>query len=175
MGHGTLAATELARLLRGAGVEMVVDVRTAPGSRRHPQFARDALADWLPEAGIAYRWLSDLGGFRKPLARSSNPALQNPSFRGYADYMATPPFQQALAELLGLSGEAAVSVMCAEALWWRCHRRLIADAVVLEAGGTVEHLRHDGRLEAHRLTQGVRAGEAGLPVYDVGVDRPLDQ
>lgn len=173
VGHGTLPAEGLARLLELGAVEELVDVRTAPGSRRHPQFARGAMEVWVPAAGVAYRWEKDLGGFRKPVEPSANPALRNPSFRGYADYMATETFRVALDRLVEQASEARVAVMCSEAVWWRCHRRLIADALVLGRGVAVEHLMHDGRRVEHRLTEGVRAGDDGLPVYDVGVDRPL--
>ena len=101
MGHGTAGRDELAGLLRGAGVELVVDVRSAPGSRRFPQFRRAELAEWLPAAGIGYRWEPGLGGFRKPAPGSPNVGLRHPSFRAYADYMATEPFRQALARVIG--------------------------------------------------------------------------
>ena len=174
VGHGTLGQTDFAGLLVQAGIDELVDVRTAPGSRRHPQVARSAMEQWLPEAGLGYRWARDLGGFRRARPDSPNVALVNPSFRGYADYMATRPFQSALVELVEQATRSKVVIMCAESLWWRCHRRLIADAVELGSGGSVEHLHHDGHLERHRLTTGVRRGPDGVPVYDVGVDRPLD-
>ena len=99
--HGTAGRDELAGLLRAAGVELVVDVRSAPGSRRFPQFRRAELAEWLPAAGIGYRWEPGLGGFRKPAPGSPNMGLRHPSFRAYADYMATEPFRQALARVIG--------------------------------------------------------------------------
>ena len=173
VGHGILAADDFVRLVQGAEVETVVDVRTAPGSRRHPHFARAAMAQWLPQGGVAYRWEKDLGGFRKPRTDSPNFALRNDSFRGYADYMSTEGFRRALAGLLEEADARRLAVMCSEALWWRCHRRLISDAVTLGQGRSVLHLMHDGRLGSHRLTEGVRAGEDGIPVYDVGVDRPF--
>lgn len=167
VGHGAESSEGLLRLLRAAGVEEVVDVRTAPGSRRHPQFGRQQLQSWLPEAGIAYRWEPDLGGFRRPDPHSPNVALRNLSFRGYADYMSTDRFHNALRGVLEEAVSHPTSVMCAETLWWRCHRRLIADAATLLFGFRVEHLTHDGRLREHILTQGVRidAG-AGHLVYD---------
>lgn len=172
VGHGTASQEELTALLCGAGVELLVDVRTAPGSRRHPHVNRDALEEWIPAAGIDYRWEPDLGGFRKPAPDSPNTALRHPSFRGYADYMTTAPFTTALDRVLD-AGHRVVTVMCSETLWWRCHRRLIADNVTLLNDTEVLHLGHDGRLSAHRLTDGVRVEEQ-LPrrlVYDAGAGR----
>ncbi|MGH9304482.1 MAG: DUF488 family protein [Acidimicrobiales bacterium] len=168
VGHGTLSAGELTELLTGAGVCALVDVRTAPGSRRNPQFNRVELARWLPEAGITYRWCQALGGFRKVRPDSSNVVLRNDSFRGYADYMESSEFALALDELLDGARTAAgpSCVMCAETLWWRCHRRLIADAAVVLKGAEVEHLMHSGQLRAHVPTPGVRRRD-GYLVYDV--------
>ncbi len=167
-GHGTLAADAIAGLLHGAGVELLVDVRTAPGSRRHPHVAREALERWLPDQGVDYRWERRLGGWRKPDPASPNRALRNESFRGYADYMLQPVFWEALDEVLGQAAARPTTVMCSEAVYWRCHRRLIADAAVIGRGAEVLHLAHDGRLAPHRLTDGVR-DDGGRPVYDVGV------
>ena len=169
VGHGTLPSEELAALLISAGVHLVVDVRSVPGSRRHPHFGRTRLARWLPAAGIDYRWERDLGGHRRPVAGSVNTALRHPAFRGYADYMASGSFALGLARLLDDAAARPTAAMCAETLWWRCHRRLIADAAVLLAGAEVCHLGHDGRLSAHRVTEGARATKAGgttMLVYD---------
>jgi uncharacterized protein (DUF488 family) len=168
LGHGTAPAEELAALLDGAGVERLVDVRTAPGSRRLPHVRREAMAGWLGTAGIAYRWEPELGGFRKPDPTSVNTALRHPAFRGYADYMRTPPFWAALDRLLAEAAEAPTAAMCSETLWWRCHRRLIADAAVLLWRASVWHLGHDGRLAAHQLTPEARRGDSGCLVYDGG-------
>jgi len=158
VGHGTHSAEDFTALLRGAGVTHLVDVRTAPGSRRYPWFARDALADWLPEAGIAYSHERDLGGFRKPAPDSPNMGWRNTSFRGYADHLATPSFRDALARVLALPG--IVTVMCSESVWWRCHRRLIADAAVVLREVPVHHLMPDGRTTPHAPTAGaVRDGD----------------
>jgi uncharacterized protein (DUF488 family) len=154
VGHGTLAQGDLAHLLRSAGIELLADVRTFPGSRRHPQVNREALERWLPEAGIAYRWLPGLGGFRRPLADSPNAGLRHPSFRGYADHMDSPEFEESLCSLLSEAGQRVTAVMCSETLWWRCHRRLLADAVELHGAATVRHLDHHGQLQPHRLTEG---------------------
>ena len=171
-GHGTATVEELVALLQRAGVERLVDVRTAPGSRRHPHVRREAMAGWLGEAGIAYRWEPQLGGFRKPAPQSVNRALRHPAFRGYADFMRTPPFWAALDRLLAEAAAAPAAAMCSETLWWRCHRRLLADAAVLVRRAEVLHLDHRGRLEPHRPTAGVRR-DGELLAYDLGATPPL--
>ena len=171
-GHGTATVEELVALLQQAGVERLVDVRTAPGSRRHPHVRREAMAGWLGEAGIAYRWEPQLGGFRKPAPQSVNHALRHPAFRGYADFMRTPPFWAALDRLLAEAAAAPAAAMCSETLWWRCHRRLLADAAVLVRRAEVLHLDHRGRLEPHRPTEGVRR-DGELLAYDLGATPPL--
>ena len=171
-GHGTATAEELVALLQRAGVERLVDVRTAPASRRHPHVRREAMAGWLGEAGIAYRWEPQLGGFRKPAPQSVNHALRHPAFRGYADFMRTPPFWAALDRLLAEAAAAPAAAMCSETLWWRCHRRLLADAAVLVRRAEVLHLDHRGRLEPHRPTEGVRR-DGELLAYDLGATPPL--
>jgi uncharacterized protein (DUF488 family) len=165
VGHGTASQDELTELLRGAGVRLLVDVRTAPGSKRHPHVARAALEQWLPAAGIAYRWERDLGGFRKPAPDSPDVVWREPMFRGYAGWMRQEPFRAALDRVVA-AGEGTV-VMCSEAVWWRCHRRLLADAAVLLHDVPVRHLMHDGRIPAHVPTPGVRVTPDGL-VYDDG-------
>ena len=166
VGHGTLSADELTRLLVAAGVKAVVDVRSAPGSRHNPQFGRAELERWLPATGISYRWEPDLGGFRRPVPNSANVVLRHPSFRGYADHMESTAFEDSLTRLLDEAYRRVTSAMCAETLWWRCHRRLIADAAVLLHHAQVWHLDHQGRLMPHRLTDGVRLAGRTL-VYDV--------
>jgi uncharacterized protein (DUF488 family) len=172
LGHGTATAEEVVALLSGAGVERLVDVRTAPGSRRHPQFRRQTMAGWLAEAGVAYRWEPELGGFRKPEPDSVNHVLRHPAFRGYADYMRTPPFWAALDRLLAEAAAAQTAAMCSETLWWRCHRRLLSDAAVLVRGVEVLHLDHRGGQEPHRPTEGVRR-DGDLLAYDLGATPPL--
>ncbi|WP_374215927.1 DUF488 family protein [Frankia sp. AiPs1] len=168
VGHGTLAADRLAGLLRGAGVALLVDVRSAPGSRHNPQVARSSIERWLPAAGVRYRWEPRLGGRRRAPADSPDAALVNRSFAGYAAWMRSTAFVGAVDELLAEAAVARTAVMCAETLWWRCHRRMIADFVTLARGGQVSHLHHDGRLDPHRLTAGVRRRDDGLLVYDAG-------
>jgi uncharacterized protein (DUF488 family) len=171
VGHGTLHRDELVQLLGAKSVQLVIDVRSAPGSRHHPQFDRAEMERWLPAVGIGYRWEPDLGGFRRPLARSVNTALRHPSFRGYADDMATDRFRAGLGRLLEDATQRCTAVVCAESLWWRCHRRLIADAAALMTGAAAWHLGHDCRVSPHRLTEGVRAveeSETTWIVYDAG-------
>ena len=133
IGHSTRTIGEFLALLREHGVDLLVDVRRFPGSRRHPQFGRDALAASLAEAGIAYRHEEALGGRRAgdPSAGPSpNTAWRHAAFRAYADYMATPPFRAAIDRLIGFAAERVPVIMCAEAVPWRCHRRLITDALL---------------------------------------------
>jgi uncharacterized protein (DUF488 family) len=152
VGHSTHDEQEFVELLRGAGVELLADVRRYPGSRRLPHFERSALAGVLLEAGIDYRWFGEsLGGRRKPLPDSPNGAWRNDQFRGYADHMASEEFAVGLAELEQLAREQRVAIMCAEAWWVRCHRRLISDALTTR-GWRVLHLAANGRLEEHELT-----------------------
>lgn len=164
IGHGTISADELVHLLEDAGVQIVVDVRSAPGSRRHPQFGLHELECSLPAKGIDYRWEPDLGGFRRLLPGSPNIGLRHPSFRGYADYMASGSFERALTRLLDEARSKVTAIMCAETVWWRCHRRLVADAAELVYGAEVWHLDHRGQLLPHRLTDGVSL-ESGHLIY----------
>jgi uncharacterized protein (DUF488 family) len=152
VGHSNHEEREFLDPVRGAGIELIADVRRYPGSRRQPHFERTALAALLLQVGIDYRWLGEtLGGRRKPLPDSPNGAWESGQFRGYADHMASDGFAAGLAELEGLAREQRVAAMCAEAWWARCHRRLIADAL-LARGWPVLHLASDGRLEEHELT-----------------------
>jgi uncharacterized protein (DUF488 family) len=167
-GHGTATAERMTDLLRDAGVAALIDVRTAPGSRRHPHVARAELERWLPEAGISYRWDKRLGGFRKAAPDSPDTAWREDMFRGYAAHMRTGEFQAAMDEALALAATDRTVVMCAESLWWRCHRRLLADFAVAARGEPVRHLLHDGRIEEHRLSPGLRRRDDGLLVYDAG-------
>ena len=167
-GHGTATAERMTELLRGAGVAVLVDVRTAPGSRRHPHVARAELERWLPEAGISYRWDKRLGGFRKAAPDSPDTAWREDMFRGYAAHMRTAEFGAAVDEVLDQARAELTAVMCAESLWWRCHRRLLADFAVAARGVPVRHLLHDGRIEEHRLSPGLRRRDDGLLVYDAG-------
>jgi uncharacterized protein (DUF488 family) len=169
VGHGARSAEDFVGLLASSEVQRLVDVRTAPGSRRHPQFGRDALAASLSRAGIEYAWRKDLGGFRRPRPDSPHTALRGDGFRGYADYMDSAAFTEALAWLVETSRGRVTSIMCAESLWWRCHRRMIADALTA-AGHDVRHLLGAGpesrSVGEHRLHPAARL-EGGRVVYDV--------
>ena len=182
-GHGTDSAEDTAATLAGAGVASLVDIRTAPGSRRHPQFARAALEEWLPAAGIGYRWDKRLGGFRKPGAENPDSAWREEMFRGYAEHMRSADFLDAAGAVLaeaeaaetaaGGAGTGLVVVMCSESVWWRCHRRLVADFASVARGVEVRHLMHDGRTQPHRPSPGVRLRADGLLVYDGGQETLL--
>lgn len=173
VGHGTRPLEELVGLLRWAGIRRLWDVRTAPGSRRHPWFARETLAAALGEAGIAYAWWGrELGGFRRPRPGSRHLALEHRAFQGYADHMETAAFRGALAELIEEARAERTAVMCAETRWWRCHRRMISDALVA-AGCEVRHLLREGEVEPHRMHPAARLDEGGHLVYDVGAQPPL--
>lgn len=163
LGHGTLQADAFRTTLRAAGVTAAGDVRRFPGSRRHPQFGAAAMREWLGEASIDYFGLTELGGRRVPHPGSPNTGLRNSGFRGYADYMATAEFRRAFDALLALAHERTTAIFCAETLWWRCHRRLIADAAVLLAGFEVVHLTPSSRA-THVPTPGVRR-EGDILVY----------
>ena len=128
VGHSTRPIDEFIGILNAYGIGQLVDVRTIPRSRRNPQFARENLPGSLTAAGIAYRHMPGLGGLRHPQRESINAGWRNAGFRGFADYMQSPEFQKNLEELIGLASNAATTIMCAEAVPWRCHRSLIADA-----------------------------------------------
>lgn len=154
VGHSTRSFDELCAILASpeAGpVEVLADIRTVPRSRRHPQFGLEALAEELPRRGMEYVHLKGLGGFRRPRADSPNGAWRNESFRGYADYLQTPEFEVALDELLAIAGRARTAVMCSEAVPWRCHRSLLADALTVR-GVEVTHLLSATKAQAHTLT-----------------------
>lgn len=166
LGHGTADEETFAARLLAAGVERVVDVRRFPGSRRWPWFGAAEMARWLPERGIAYVPATELGGRRAPAPDSPNAVLRERGFRGYADYMASGEFRAAFDRLLNEAAERPTAIVCSETLWWRCHRRLIADAAVLLGGAQVIHLVGDAR-QPHRPTEGVRKAGDRL-VYDAG-------
>jgi len=166
-GHGTAGEVELAALIRAAGVKAVVDVRSVPKSRAHPHVWAERMALWVPDlSGASYEWRPALGGFRKTRADSPNVGLRHPSFRGYADYMQSPEFAAALAQLVEDARRVPTAIMCSETLWWRCHRRLIADALGLLHHVEVQHLMHAGAAQPHRLTPGARLLPAGYLQYD---------
>jgi uncharacterized protein (DUF488 family) len=151
VGHSTHPLEEFVGLLRRHSVALLVDVRQYPRSRRVPQFNSEALELSLPERGIDYLHMRELGGRRRPVPGSVNDGWENEQFRGYADHMATPEFGAALSRLETLARERASSIMCAEAPWFRCHRRLVSDALLVR-GWRVLHIGSDGRLSEHELT-----------------------
>jgi uncharacterized protein (DUF488 family) len=168
VGHGTRSADELAEVLRSAAIERLVDVRRHPGSRRYPHLGREALAQDLTAAGIEYQWLGEeLGGRRSRQPASRHPAWRNAAFQGYADHMDTQSFRDAFLRLLDESAARRTAVMCSETVWWRCHRRLLADAATLR-GVTVVHLLSSTNHPTHPLHPDVRADEDRWPVYDGG-------
>jgi uncharacterized protein (DUF488 family) len=174
VGHGTLESRQFVDLLVGAEVDALVDVRRYPGSSRHPHFGREPLTSATCAAGIAYRWDERLGGRRRGTTDSSNVALRNASFRAYADHMRSDEFTAALVDLLDQARRERTALMCSESVWWRCHRRLIADIVHLVHRLDVGHLMHDGKVRPHVPTDGVRR-DGPLLVYDAGeVELPLD-
>lgn len=166
VGHGTASEAELVALLRAAGVAEVVDVRRFPGSRANPHVARAELERWLPDAGIAYRWEPRLGGRRSRPADAAEADRdawwEVAAFRAYAAHTRTPEFREALDELVAGARARPTAVMCSEAVWWRCHRRLVADAAVLLHRLPVRHLAHDGRLTEHEPSAGARVAPDGL-------------
>lgn len=167
VGHGRLEETALGSLLRDASVELLVDVRRFPGSRANPAVSRDALARWLPGAGVDYRWEERLGGRRsRQQGDDSDPWWQVEAFRAYAAHTRTDEFGAAMGLLLEEVSARRVAVMCSESVWWRCHRRIIADVAVAGHGLEVRHLMHDGRLTEHRPADGARVRSDGLVVWD---------
>ena len=155
LGHSTRPIEDFIGLLKGHAVTQLVDVRTVPRSRHNPQFNQEALQAALSRAGIGYAHAPGLGGFRRPSPESENAGWRNLSFRGYADYMQTPEFAAELTSLLELARTDRVALMCAEAVPWRCHRSLIADALTAH-GVTACEIAGPNRLQPHRLTQFAR-------------------
>jgi uncharacterized protein (DUF488 family) len=149
IGHSTRSVEQMLALLGEAGVKLLVDVRAWPSSRRYPQFEQAAMTSWLTGDGIRYVHMAALGGRRVPAPDSRNGGWREPAFRGYADYMASAEFRAALADLELAARATPSAIMCAEAVWWRCHRRLIADALVAHRW-RVEHL---GIGETHSVHQ----------------------
>lgn len=155
VGHSTLPIAQFLSLLCAYGIETLVDVRTVPKSRHNPQFNSDSLAASLAAAGITYVSMQGLGGLRRPRKDSPNAGWRNESFRGYADYMQTAPFQAALQELIALSRKKRTAIMCAEAVPWRCHRSLVADALNAHDVAAVEILS-ETNARLHKLTSFAR-------------------
>jgi uncharacterized protein (DUF488 family) len=151
IGHSNRDLETFIGLLKAHGTTRLVDVRTVPRSRHNPQFNREALPDSLAAVGIAYTHVPGLGGLRKPKPDSINSGWRNASFQGYADYMQTPEFAENIKALEALAAHDRVAIMCAEAVPWRCHRSLIADALLVR-GHEVEHVMSDTKRQPHKLT-----------------------
>jgi uncharacterized protein (DUF488 family) len=167
IGHSTRLIAELIALLHQAGVELLVDVRSVPRSRTNPQFNTDALPAALADAGIGYRHIRALGGLRhrlKDAPPSPNVLWRSDPFRNYADYAMTEPFREGLAELRDLADAQVCAIMCAEAVWWRCHRRIVSD-YLLAGGVAVAHIMGPGKIEPASLTPGARPQPDGTILY----------
>lgn len=169
IGHSTRALEELIGALRAHRIQVVADVRSSPTSARYPHFNRTNLYTALPKAGITYRWLGKvLGGYRKKIRPDSpHSALHSPGFRNYADHMESEEFRQGMAKLLKLADKKRVAYMCAERLWWRCHRSLISDYLTAIGGVGVVHILDEKKTEPHRLSPRARVSGDRL-VYDLG-------
>lgn len=161
VGHSNHGAHHFLTLLEAHGIRQVADVRTVPRSARHPQFSKEALAGFLADHGIGYRHFPELGGLRKPRRDSVNTGWRHPSFRGYADYMQTEGFRSALAALEEFSAALPTAAMCAEAVWWQCHRRLLADALLVR-GVPVRHILSAGPPKPHELSEFARVTEGSV-------------
>jgi uncharacterized protein (DUF488 family) len=155
IGHSTRTADQFLALLQAHGVTGIADVRAIPRSRRHPHFSRDSLAAFLEARGIAYEHFPALGGLRKPRPDSPNTGWRHPAFRAYADHMQSAEFRDALEALLAFARGCLAAVMCAESLWWQCHRQLIADVLVAR-GVDVRHIMSASSAPAHELTSFAR-------------------
>jgi uncharacterized protein (DUF488 family) len=164
IGHSTRSIDDFLELLRVNQITRLADIRTIPQSRRHPHFSRPALETRLRAEGLTYRHFPDLGGLRKPRPDSSNGGWQNQSFRGYADHMLTASFSTGLDELMRFGEPGRTTVMCAEAVWWRCHRMLVSDALTAR-GVAVEHILAESKTQPHKLTPFARVREDGRVWY----------
>ncbi len=165
IGHSNHPLDRFLALLAQHEVEALVDIRRFPGSRKHPHFHRDNLAASLPKASVEYRWLEALGGRRhKQRDESPNLSLENQGFRNYADYMLTDKFREGVEKLLELARRKRTAIMCAEGLFWQCHRRLVSDFLVANRV-TVQHIMPGGELRPHRLTSGavIESGQVTYP------------
>jgi uncharacterized protein (DUF488 family) len=173
IGHSTRPLKTFLALLAHYQVEAVADVRRFPGSRRQPQYAQAALRSALAEHAIAYHWFAALGGRRRPRPDSPNVVWRNASFRGYADYIASAEFAEGLSELLDVTARLQTAIMCAEAVWWRCHRALIADVLCVR-GIKVVHIIDETHAVVHPYTSPARIVQGRLS-YVLAEGKPLAQ
>ena len=166
IGHSTHSAEEFCALLTKHEIQLLADIRRFPGSRKFPHFNRENLVATLTKTGIEYRWLEELGGRRKGGRTESSPniGLRNESFRNYADYALTPPFRKALRDLEKAAELHRPAIMCAETLWWRCHRRIITDYLLAD-GNKVVHILGPGKTEPGRLTEAAMPQADGTLLY----------
>jgi uncharacterized protein (DUF488 family) len=155
VGHSTRSAEEFGAILNSHGVKTLVDVRSFPGSRRYPQFNKERLAAFLASINVNYHHMPKLGGRRRPTPESRNTAWKNASFRAYADHMERPEFKEGIKELLELARTERIAIMCAESLWWRCHRSLIAD-YLKAIGVEVGHIADEKKVDPHPFTSAAR-------------------
>ncbi len=154
IGHSTHSLDKLIELLRGCGIRVLADIRRFPASRRHPWFSRDSLERELPAAGIEYRWFEPLGGHRRRIVENSpNTGLRVEAFRNYADHTATAEFRAAAEQLMHAALDQPAAYMCAEALYWQCHRMILSDYFTVH-GWEVMHIFPSSETRAHRLTAG---------------------
>lgn len=161
IGHAALPMDRFVALLRSVDVTLLVDIRRYPGSRHSPQFSSDELRKVLEAQGIGYLHLAELGGRRHARPDSENSAWRNASFRGYADYMETPEFEEGLRLLMAVAEVDRVAIMCAESVWWRCHRSMVSDALMAQ-GWRVLHIMSDGSLRPHHFTAPARLVDGKL-------------
>lgn len=165
VGHSTRSLPELLGALEPYGIEVVADVRRYPGSRRLPQYAEPALREALPRQGLGYVWIPSLGGRRRPMPDTVNVGWRHDAFRGYADHVQSEEFAEGLFELLMIAPGLRTAIMCAEVLWWRCHRRIISD-VLVSLGMDVVHILDASHSSPHRLAEPARVVNGRLR-YDV--------
>lgn len=175
VGHSNKSLEQFLELLEAQRIEAVADVRRFPGSRRHPQFGQEALAESLAARHIQYHHVPELGGRRRARADSPHTAWRNEAFRGYADYMDTEPFRAGLERLVTLARANRTAIMCAEALWWQCHRALISD-YLKAAGATVRHILTPNKVEEHPFTSAARLinGRLSYAAKESELDLPFD-
>ncbi|NYT61799.1 DUF488 domain-containing protein [Alcaligenaceae bacterium] len=163
IGHSTRPIAEFLALLDEYGIQTLVDIRSFPGSRKYPQYGKEVLGNTLMQYKINYQWLQILGGRRRAAKDSPNTIWRNAAFRGYADYMSTPEFAQGLKQLLEIAGASRTALMCAEAVWWRCHRSMVSDALCVR-GVRVMHIMGPGHSVLHPMTAPARV-ECGQLTY----------
>lgn len=173
IGHSTRSIDEFIAVLKHHHIEAIADVRRFPGSRRLPQFGSEALQASLANEGMGYVLIAELGGRRRPAPDTVNTAWRNPSFRGYADHVASDEFSVGLECLCALASRRKTAMMCAEVLWWRCHRSLIAD-VLMVGGIQVMHIQDENKITAHPYTRPARLYKGGL-TYDSSKGEPLNE